>query len=60
MEDMAHAELVGEVETTLGEIVGSPGQQLSKSIKTDGTGSIVLRTEEINDEKEKVVFTCLA
>ena len=43
---------LGEAECTLGEIIGSTGQQLMKTLKLPGheksTGIIILRVEEVN------------
>lgn len=55
-----NSDYIGETECTLGEIVGSTGQQLIKTIKAkrDGPscGNIILRTEEMSQAKDKIVF----
>ncbi|CAG9321491.1 unnamed protein product [Blepharisma stoltei] len=54
---LAKSVFIGEAECTLGEIVGSPGQQLIKTLKENSTGpscgNIILRVEEINQSREK-------
>jgi len=55
-----NSEFIGETECTLGEIVAAPGQQLIKTLKANNKGpscgNIILRTEEISQVKDKVVF----
>ncbi|CAG9334743.1 unnamed protein product [Blepharisma stoltei] len=49
---------IGEAECSLGEIIGSQGQQLIKTLKLPGKhesrGNIILRTEEVSANKDMV------
>lgn len=54
---------LGEVECTLGEVVGAKGQQVIKSLRLPGekrsTGNIIVRVEEvntINNDEVQIIF----
>ena len=57
-ESIQNSDYIGEAETTLGEIIGSPGQQLIKTLRIPGNkesrGNIVLRTEQTTISREKI------
>jgi len=58
--DLTKSDFIGEALFTLGEVVSSPGQSCSKVLKaegkTDKRGKIIIRVEEMNEDKEIAVF----
>lgn len=53
-----NADFIGETDCTLGEILGSQGQQLIRTLRVDGKaesrGNIILRTEEVSTNKDHI------
>lgn len=53
-----HRNIIGEAECTLGEIVGSKGQQLIRTIKhhKKSTGNIIIRIEQVNENSSSLML----
>lgn len=59
-EKISNADFIGQAECTLNEIVGSPGQQLVRTLRVpdrkESRGIILLRTEEEQENKSKLIM----
>jgi Copine/C2 domain len=55
-----NANFIGEAECVLGEIIGSKGQQVIKTLKSSqsskSTGNLILRCEKVNDNNDSVML----
>ena len=58
--DINSSDFIGEAQCTLGEIIGSKGQQLIRTIKPNpnakSTGNIILRCEQVNENNDVIML----